>query len=80
MTKEKIPPQHKDMLGNDILVDDYVAFPSYNSLMIGRVVKINPKMIKVVKIGNKWNWSINKYPVDIVKLPPEMVTFYVLSH
>lgn len=77
MTKEL--PQHKDKLGRDLATGDAVCFPSGNTLWIGLVEKINPKMIKVKNVG-RGKWSANKYPSDLVKIEGSDVTFYVLQH
>lgn len=76
----KALPEHKDKLGKIINIDDVVAYPSHNSLAIGKVVKLNNKMVKVTKIiaGKRKDSGTNKYPYDVVKLNPEDVTFYLL--
>jgi hypothetical protein len=79
---KKEPPEHKDKLGRLIELDDYVAYPSHNSLAFGRVIKLNNKMVKVVKVpASKYtdNGS-NKYPVDMVKLEPKDMTWYLLRN
>lgn len=48
MTKKQI--EHSDKLGRPLSIDDYVAYPSHNSLSFGRVVKLNNKMVKVIKV------------------------------
>lgn len=73
-------PEHKDKLGQTIVVDDFVAFPVGNSLQVGKVTKINPKMIKVEKLparqyGSEWN----KYPSDIIKIDSSLTTLYLLT-
>jgi hypothetical protein len=60
-----------------------VAYPSSNSLLIGRVVKLNNKMIKVVNVSAKTEWSrrgVNKYPQDCVVVDGAEVTMYLLKH
>lgn len=81
--KTKKPlPEHKDKLGRLIELDDYVAYPTHNSLAFGKVIKINNKMVKVVKVpASKYtdNGS-NKYPHDMVKLEPKDMTWYLLKN
>lgn len=81
--KSKKPvPEHKDKLGRPLEVDDYVAYPSSNSLMFGRVIKLNNKMVKVVKVpASKYtdNGS-NKYPYDMIKLEARDMTWYLLKN
>jgi hypothetical protein len=74
-------PEHQDLLGRAIALDSVVAYPSSNSLLIGRVVKINNKMIKVVNVTAKSEWSrrgVNKYPQDCVVVDGSDVTMYLL--
>jgi len=75
--KVKEPIEHKDKLGRLLKVGDCVAYPSSNSLMIGIVKKLNPKMVGVKPLKNNWG-SGNKYPQDIVLLEGPEVTMYLL--
>ena len=71
---------HHDKLGQEIAIDDFVAFPVSNALYMGKVTKINPKMIKVSKIpAGKWGGSWNKYPQDLVKIESSLATLYCLK-
>jgi hypothetical protein len=48
--KSKTPkpiPEHRDKLGRLINIGDFVAFPDRNSLEVGVVKKLNPKMIGI---------------------------------
>lgn len=78
MTKEEIV--HKDRLGRTLAVGDCVAYPSGNTLIIGVIKKINPKMVGVSAIGKNRAWSSakNKYPMDCVRLDGPEVTMYLL--
>ena len=79
---KKALPEHKDKLGRLLLLDDFVAYPSHNSLSFGRVIKLNNKMVKVVKVpASKYtdNGS-NKYPHDMIKLEPKDMTWYLLKN
>lgn len=73
-------PVHYDLIGRELAVGDCVAFPGYNSLSIGTVVKLNPKMIGVVNIKSKRSRAQLKYPGDLVKLDGPDVTFYLLKN
>lgn len=74
-------PQHRDKLGQDLAVDDCVTFPVSNSLEIGKVTKLNNKMVKVQRVGTKYYASEwNKYPSDLVKLDTSLVTLYLLKN
>jgi hypothetical protein len=82
MSVVKKVPEHKDKLGRPLLVDDFVAYPSHNSLSFGKIIKLNNKMIKVVKVpaGRFRDDGSNKYPHDTVKLDPKDMTFYLLKN
>ncbi len=78
MSKEII--EHRDKLGRLIKIGDCVAYPGSNSLIIGTVKKINPKMIGVTAVGkNRWGPN-NKYPNDCVLLDGPEVTIYLLKN
>lgn len=76
MAKEQV--QHLDKLGKPIFIDACVAFPGSNSLYIGKVVKLNPKMISIEKIG-KHKSKYNKYPLDCVVVDGQDVTVAILK-
>lgn len=62
-------PEHRDILNRVLSVGDYVAYPDSNHLKMGKIEKINPKMIRI-----QGRWSVNKYPKDTVKLEgPDLV-------
>ena len=72
--------EHNDKLGRVIQLDDCVAYPDGNSLIIGKVVKLNPKMIGVEEVGSKrWTHKGNKYPADVVVIDDAAVTMYLLK-
>ena len=72
--------EHNDLLGQPIIEGDCVVFPSSNTMYVGTVTKLNPKMIKVKSVGTKYSWEQNKYPSDIVKVHGEEVTMYLLRN
>jgi hypothetical protein len=77
----KAQPEHRDKLGRMLAVGDAVCYPSHNSLGLGTIKKINPKMIKVFEAGranSKWYSGSNKYPQDLVKIDGPEVTMYLL--
>ncbi len=82
MSSPKTVPEHRDKLGRLIQLDDYVAYPSHNSLQFGKVIKLNNKMIKVIKVptGKRLDSGSNKYPNDLVKLDDKDMTFYLLKN
>lgn len=74
--------KHLDKLGREIKLGDCVVAPSHNSLMIARVIKLNPKMIKIKKFNtHQRSWhqgEYNKYSEDLVILDGPEVTAYLL--
>lgn len=78
--EKKEPPQHYDKLGNAINLDDCVAFPQNNSLTVGKVVKINNKMVGIEGLSSgRRSGYYNKYPSDIVLVDPASVTLAMLK-
>lgn len=78
----KITAEHTDKLGTIIELDFYVVFPSGNSLCIGIVKKLNPKMIGISVILKRRNTAcrrINKYPYDCVVIDKNKALMYVLK-
>lgn len=82
MNKSKPSPEHKDKLGNILQVDDVVAVAHHNVLLIAKVIKLNPKMVKLKGISNKIysSGTFDKYSDDMVKLQNADVTFYILKN
>lgn len=80
MVMAKEIPVHKDKLGRELAVGDAVCYPSHNSLYIGTVTKLNPKLVGVTAVGTKWKSQSNKYPSELVKLDNADLTFYVLQN
>jgi len=74
--------KHKDILGKEIDLNDIIAFCQNNSLSIGKIIKINPKMIKVEKLNNnlKYKSSYNKYPKDVVKIDQQEGILFILKN
>jgi hypothetical protein len=48
-------------------------------MYVGTVIKLNPKMIKVRRVGTKYKWEQNKYPSDLAKVSGPEVTMYLLA-
>jgi len=55
---------HTDALGKEIVVDDYVAFPQANKLMIGKVTRLSNKMIIIDAVVKK---QVNRRTGDHVE-------------
>lgn len=76
-------PKHYDKLGREIKLNDCVAAPYHNSLMIAKVIKLNPKMVKIKKFNTSsksWHTGeYNKYSDDLVVIDDAAVTVYLLK-
>lgn len=79
----KAPPIHNDCLGRPLKEGDCVAVAHQNGLMIATITKLNPKMVRVAKVGHKssqWNTGEhNKYASECALLEGPDVTMYLLS-
>lgn len=75
----KTIPEHKDILGQPLALGDAVVYPSSNTMYVGMITKINPKMIKVKRVGSH-SWEQNKYPSDLVRVHGPEVTMYLLKN
>jgi hypothetical protein len=76
----KVSVEHKDKLGRVLAVGDAVCYPCSNSLELGTVKKLNPKMVTVWEVGRhgKWYTGSRKYPQDLVKVEGPEVSMYLL--
>lgn len=73
-----VNPEHRDLLGQPLTIGDAVVFPSSNTMYVGTVTKLNPKMVKVRRVGRS-RWEQNKYPQDLVRVSGPEVTMYLLT-
>ena len=73
----KIVPEHKDKLGRLLSVGEYVAYPDSNALLLGTIVKLNPKMVKIKPLSK--SWEVNKYPDDTLRVDGPELTWYLLK-
>jgi hypothetical protein len=71
-------PEHKDILGRVLAVGDHVAYPDSNGLRLGKLDKLNQKMVRVTT-GREWRSTVNKYPIDTVKLDGPDLVMYLLK-
>ena len=74
----KAPVEHKDLFGQPLELGDCVVYPRGNSMTVGTVAKINPKMVGVKGVGARWG-DCNKYPAELVKVDGAEVTMYLLK-
>ena len=75
----KVVPEHQDLFGQPLAVGDCIVFPSYNTMHVGTIVKLNPKMIRIKRVGSR-AWEQNKYPQDLVRVEGAEVTMYLLKN
>jgi len=73
-------PEHRDILGQDLNVDDCVAFPDSGTMFIGKIKKLNPKLVTITKLGGTWSFTTRKYPSDIIRIESDAVTLYLLRN
>jgi hypothetical protein len=80
---------HIDALGKNIEIDDYVAYPQSNKLMLGRVAKLANKMVVIESVikkrKNKYTSELKeiyrKYPNDCVIVDKDAgLTMYVIRN
>ena len=71
-------PEHRDILGRVLAVGDYVAYPDSNGLRLGKLDKLNQKMVRVTT-GIEFRSKVNKYPIDTVKLDGPDLVMYLLK-
>jgi hypothetical protein len=83
--KTRIPkpePEHKDILGRKLTVGDFVAVTIFNDLKIAKVIKLNPKMVKVkildVKNNNWYRGEHNRYSEDMAIVDGMHLTAYLI--
>ena len=76
MTKDI--PIHKDILGTTIQVGDTVAYPDRNSMRIGSVTKLNPKMVNVKAVQR--SYDDRKYPNELLVVNDPKITIYMLKN
>jgi hypothetical protein len=74
----KTIPEHRDLFGQPLEIGDCVVYPRSNSMNVGTVVKLNPKMVGVKGVSSRWA-DCNKYPQELVKVSGSEVTMYLLK-
>lgn len=74
----KAIPEHRDILNRVLAVGDYVAYPDSNTMKMGKIDKLNQKMVRVTT-GKEWRSTVNKYPKDTVKLDGPDLVMYLLK-
>ena len=73
--KKSTGPLHKDILGHEIEVGDYVAFSTSSKsagLGIGKVISYSPKKVQVV-IYDRWCRASQKDPSGLIRIQPGLI-------
>ena len=68
---------HFDRVGKRLAVGDIVVYPDHNHLAIGKIKKLNPKMITIGSVEE--NSGAIKYPSDLIKLEGNEITMFLLK-
>lgn len=88
ISKHKNDITHSDILGQELQVNDFVAYPSSsglgrNQLKIGKIVATTPKMVKVVHLQRRSVYeakATTRYPRDCIRLDNQLITLYILKN
>jgi hypothetical protein len=82
MSTKALPEDHRDLLGREVKVDDYVGFCHHNSLYVGRVIKITPKQVRVVNLFSTYRQDDGylKYTNQCVLVAGPELTYMILKH
>jgi hypothetical protein len=79
----KIPvEEHKDLLGREVKIDDYVGFCHHNSMYVGKVIKITPKQVRVLPVLTQYRHTegLLKYTNQCVLIGGPELTYLLLKH
>lgn len=70
MAKKTTEISHKDLLGRDIKVGDFVVASTHgNDLGVYSITRMTPKMVRVKKLKKSYDRPL--YPEQVVKLVDE---------
>jgi hypothetical protein len=74
--------EHKDLLGREVKIDDYVGFCHHNSMYVGKVIKITPKQVRVVPLLTRYRQDDGflKYTNQCVLIGGPELTYLILKH
>ena len=73
-------PVHLDRLGRELILGDSVCYCDQNSLQVGIVNKLNPKMVGLSTVTTRSRRNVNKYPFDVVRVSGDDVTMFLLKY
>lgn len=74
----------KDILGRELAIGDVVAFnpPTFKGIILGKVIKFTPKMIRVQYRG-AWDNDLSDTAVgskDVIKVDGPEATLFILKN
>jgi hypothetical protein len=74
--------EHKDLLGREVKIDDYVGFCHHNQMYVGKVIKITPKQVRVVNLFSSYrsDTGLLKYTNQCVLIGGPELTYMILKH
>lgn len=79
MAKEEIV--HVDILSQPLLVGNYVAVARHNSMFIGIITKLTPKMMRARRLKSRFDDPGDLiYSSNTVKLSGEEAMIYILKN
>ena len=72
----------EDLFGQTVAPGDFVIAADSHTLALYRVLRITPKMIRVVNIKAKSKTALKgklRYPQELFKIEEHMATFYLMK-
>lgn len=74
--------EHKDLLGREVKIDDYVGFVHHNQMYVGKIIKITPKQVRVIPVFSKYRSETGhlKYTNQCVLIGGPELTYLILKH
>jgi hypothetical protein len=72
---------HNDLLGREVVEGDAVAFTHKNSMMVGKVIKITPKQVRVIPLMSRYRADTGylKYTKQCVLIGGPDLTMWILK-
>ena len=72
--------EHKDILGQELDIGNYVAIAHHNTMLICKIINISVKMIRVVPLKYKKSSGLLVYSKCSVKLSGPDSLAYILQN
>jgi hypothetical protein len=74
--------EHRDLLGREVKIDDYVGFVHHNAMYVGKVIKVTPKQVRVVPLLTNYRSETGylKYTNQCVLIGGPELTYLILRH